>query len=78
MFLDETGFNLHTTRNYGWSPTNSPLHIDVQANKGQNTTLLAAISQDLFIGAAVFDGACNSERLIDFLEVVLPQATGML
>lgn len=43
IYLDETGFNLHTTRSYGYSPINSPARITVKSSKGKNVTLLALI-----------------------------------
>lgn len=35
LFLDETGFNLHTSRNCGYSPINSPARLTVKSSKGQ-------------------------------------------
>ncbi|KCZ76301.1 hypothetical protein H311_02705 [Anncaliia algerae PRA109] len=33
LFLDETGFNLHTRRNYGYSPVNTKAYITSPTNK---------------------------------------------
>ncbi|KAF7684944.1 hypothetical protein CDIK_4307 [Cucumispora dikerogammari] len=41
-YLDETGFNLHTTTNYGYSLVNTKAFVNVVSNRGQNISLLAA------------------------------------
>jgi len=35
VFLDETGFNEHRKRYYGYAPGNEPVYINVPGNKGR-------------------------------------------
>ena len=44
VFLDETGFNFHTSRNYGYSPVNQKAFKIVPGNKRRNYSVQAAIS----------------------------------
>lgn len=66
LYLDETGFNLHSKRSYGYSPINCPARIIVRGNKGKNVTLLALISTRGILGFKIFEGACNSNILEEF------------
>jgi transposase len=67
LYIDETGFNLHTKRSYGYSPINVPARMTVKANRGRNVTLLALISVNGVLGFKIIDGACNSVKLEEFL-----------
>jgi hypothetical protein len=64
-------------RSYGYSTGGIHLHVDVAASKGQNISVVAAISERVFIGAQIYDGSCNAERFIEFLNSVLPHCRGM-
>ncbi len=44
VFLDEAGFNLHITRNRGWSKKGTPAKIEVPTSRGTSITILGAIS----------------------------------
>jgi len=65
--LDETGFNLHTQSEYGWAPGNLVPIVPLNPNRGRNCTLVLAISQFGVEGYEVFAGACNAERLTNFI-----------
>ena len=67
IYLDETGFNLHTQEEYGWAPQGITPIIPVNANRGRNCTLLCAVSQLGVEAYTVFSGACNGEKLSEFL-----------
>ncbi|KAF7690711.1 hypothetical protein CDIK_2710 [Cucumispora dikerogammari] len=71
VYLDETGFNLHTAQNYGYSPINSKAYVTVPANRGQNISLMAAISINGVIGYELKDGSYNGELFINFILTVL-------
>jgi hypothetical protein len=43
VFLDETGYNLHITRNYGYSPKNVKAFKIVKGNRGKNVSCMVAI-----------------------------------
>ena len=44
LFLDETGFNLHTSSHYGYSSINSDAVKAVPGNRGKNLSFVALIS----------------------------------
>ncbi|KAG0422375.1 hypothetical protein DMUE_6217, partial [Dictyocoela muelleri] len=44
LFLDESGFNLHTSTNYGYSCVNEDAFLYQPASKGQNISLCGIIS----------------------------------
>ena len=44
FFLDETGFNLHTTGSYGYSPLHLPAIRKVSKSRGKNISMIALIS----------------------------------
>ncbi|KAG0438357.1 hypothetical protein DMUE_3142 [Dictyocoela muelleri] len=44
LYLDETGFRLHSKRAYEYSPVNLPARITVKANKRRNVSLMCLIS----------------------------------
>lgn len=67
LYLDETGFNIHSRRSYGYSPVNSPAIITVRSSRGKNVSLLALISNSGVVKHKVINGACNSEILKEFL-----------
>lgn len=68
VFLDETGFNLHTSRNYGYSPLNQKAYRIVPSNRGRNTSVLAAISIRGLISYKIISGAFNGEKFAEFIE----------
>ena len=45
VYLDETGFNLHTTQHHGYSVRNIIAFLTVPTNRRQNVSLIAAIQQ---------------------------------
>lgn len=68
LFLDETGFNLHTRPQYGYSPKNVPAYATVINNRGRNVSLLALISNRGILKYKIIEGAFNSVLLLDFLQ----------
>lgn len=67
VYLDETGFNLHTAKHYGYSPVGQKAYITVPANRGQNISLMAAISISGIVGYELRDGAFNRESFGVFI-----------
>lgn len=53
IFLDETGFNLHTANHYGYSPKNTKAFLAVKANRGINQSLMCAIDKNGIIAKDV-------------------------
>jgi len=67
IYLDETGFNLHTQDNYGWVLRNMVPLIPVNPNRGRNCTLVMAVSCFGVEAYRVFPGACNGQILANFV-----------
>jgi len=68
VFLDESGFNQHTSRHYGYSLINQKAYKTVRSNRGTNKSLICAIN---FNGVVAFKhrtGAYNKQLLVDFVE----------
>jgi len=68
IFLDETGFNKHTSRNYGYSGINTKAYVTVPANKGTNRSLICAIDINGIIAYKYVVGSFNSTKFVEFLE----------
>ena len=67
VYLDETGFNNHTGRSYGYSNINQKAFSIVPVNKGKNRSLMCAISIDGVIAYEYKSGAYNSELFVQFI-----------
>ena len=68
FFLDETGFNLHTTGSYGYSPLHLPAIRKVSKSRGKNISMIALISNKK-IGRYRFEGgAINAKSYLEFLK----------
>nr|XP_047135744.1 uncharacterized protein LOC124812766 [Hydra vulgaris] len=52
VFLDETGFNLHTSKQYRYSIKNTKCFVTVPANRGKNVSLMAAITVNVLDNCA--------------------------
>ena len=67
VFIDETGFNLHTSLNYGYSPKSQREFRMFPSNKGRNLSVLVAISLRGVIAYEMVDGPINSELFRNFI-----------
>ena len=67
LFLDESGFNLHTSINYGYSPKNQDAFLFQPASKGKNLSLCAIINCTGILNSKIIDGAYNKENFLNFL-----------
>ena len=67
VYLDETGFNLHSSSKYGYSERNTKAYIMVPANRGINISLMCAINLNGVIGFDFVDGAYNGDLFIRFI-----------
>lgn len=75
VFIDESGFNLAMTTLYARSPKGQRAHGHVPKNRGDNTSLIAAMSLDEGVMAAMtLSGAVDSVAFEVWLrEVLAPQ-----
>jgi len=73
IFLDETGFNLHTGLSYGYSPINSKAYRTVSANRGKNISLMCSINTEGLLEYELIDGAYNSTKFLLFIQTKILQ-----
>jgi len=66
IFLDETRFNRHTFRRYGYSLRNTKAYIT--ANRGVNTSLICEIGVQGVIGYTLKTGAFNTSTFLEFIK----------
>lgn len=71
VYLDETGFNLHTSNSYGYSFTNTKAYSSVPANKGLNISLMCSITSMGILSYQLQDGAYNGDLFINFIRTHL-------
>ena len=64
MFLDETGFNIHTSTNYGYSPKNKEALLFQPASKQS----CAIIAKTGVLNFKLVEGAYNGEKFGEFLQ----------
>ena len=71
IYLDESGFNCHLTRNYGRSISGtSPISL-VPASPGKNLSLIQIISIEKVIYFEIYEGAINANIFKAFLQQAL-------
>ncbi|KAF7685053.1 hypothetical protein CDIK_4198 [Cucumispora dikerogammari] len=68
VFLDETGFNLHTSVNYGYSPVNTKAYSAVRANRGTNQSLMCAVDINGIIAFDIITDAYDGDKFKIFIE----------
>ena len=67
VYIDETGFNLWTKRSSGRLRKGTPAAIVTSGQKGQNMTLVLAISSAGVIHHEFIDGSLRGETFQQFL-----------
>ena len=67
VYLDETGFNLHTSTNYGYSLKNTKAYAVFPSNKGINVSVMVAINLNGIVAFELKNGAYNGELFIRFI-----------
>ena len=69
--MDESGANLALAARYGWAPKGERAGGQVPCNRGKNTTLLAAMTQEGLLASMTVEGAANTEVFLTYLDNVL-------
>ncbi|KAF7685706.1 hypothetical protein CDIK_3545 [Cucumispora dikerogammari] len=69
LFLDESGFNLHTPINFGYSMVSENAILYQPASKSQNISLCGIISSNGIEAYKLIDGAYNRDEFMRFLVV---------
>ena len=71
LFLDKTGFNLHTSPNYGYYLDGNRPYKVLPANRGRNVSISTMISNTGILYHKMIDEAYTSELFLEFLEECL-------
>lgn len=72
MFVDESGFQLNMTPNYAYALKGARVYGRVPKNRGENTSLLAAVSLDEGVSAAMtLTGAVDGAAFEVYIKQVL-------
>ncbi|KAG0436942.1 hypothetical protein DMUE_3961 [Dictyocoela muelleri] len=72
IFLDESGFNLHTFQQLGYSPKNTKCYVNSSNSKSTNISLLRAITFQGNFSYKIKIGSFKSADLNDFICEDLP------
>lgn len=68
VFVDESGSHLALTPRYAWAPKGERACGSVPRNRGQNTTILGALSQHGVQAAMTVEGAADAAVFETFIE----------
>ena len=71
VWLDETGSHLGYTPTYAWAPRGERAYAAAPRNRGENRTVVAALTLDGPGPARRFDGAITTERFEAYVRHVL-------
>ncbi|NES80351.1 MAG: IS630 family transposase [Moorea sp. SIO2B7] len=71
IFVDESGVNLGMTRLYGKAKKGERLYDSCPGNRGQNISLIGALSLNGLIATMSIPGSVNSEIFITYVQKVL-------
>jgi len=67
LYLDETGLNLHSVYNYGYSPKNTPVNVMVRP-RCNNVSNVVLISCEEILKYKTIEGAYNADLFVEFLQ----------
>jgi transposase len=74
VFIDETGVNLAMTRGYARAKKGNRAYSKCPYNRGQNVTLIGAISLSGLLASFTFEGWTNKDAFLTYVrEVLVPQ-----
>jgi transposase len=71
VFVDETGSHLGYTPRYAWAPRGQRAYATAPVNRGENKTVVAALSLDGVGPRLRFDGAMTTARFEGYVRHVL-------
>jgi transposase len=71
VFLDETGSHLSYTPHYAWAPRGQRAHAAAPVNRGENKTVVAALTLDGVGPLLRFDGAMTTARFEGYVRFFL-------
>ena len=71
LFLDETGSHLGYTPTHAWAPRGRRAHAAAPVNRGENKTVIAAVTLDGVRALMRFDGGMTSARFAGYVRHIL-------
>jgi transposase len=71
VFLDETGSHLAYTPTHAWAPVGRRAYATAPANRGENKTVVAALTLDGVGPLLRFDGAMTTARFAGYVRHIL-------
>ena len=71
VFIDESGSHIALTPLYAWAPRSERAYGSVPRNRGENTTIVGALSQQGVQAAMTVEGAADALVFEAFIEHVL-------
>jgi transposase len=74
VFVDESGCNLALAPRYGRAPKGQRAWGKAPTNRGQNTTVLAAMSPEGLLRTMTVEGAADTEAFLLYLDELLGPA----
>ena len=76
VFVDESGSNLALALRYGWAARGERAVGQAPTNRGPNTTVLSAMTQEGLLVSMMVEGAANTEAFLTYLDNLLCPALG--
>jgi transposase len=78
IYIDETGFNMHTSPDFGYLPVGSSSWMTVPTQRGRNISMITAISLAGMISHFIIEGAFNTLRMGEWCrESLMPCIRGL-
>lgn len=71
VFVDETGVHLGMYRTHGWAPSGQRLYVQEPLSRGENITLVGALSLDGMLTEMLLPGALDKKAFRVFVEKFL-------
>lgn len=67
MFIDETAASTRMVRRYGWAPRGPRCRLPVPCGHYKTITVTAALRTSGLTATAIFEGATNGRRFLDYV-----------
>ncbi|AWN50692.1 IS630 family transposase [Methylobacterium sp. 17Sr1-1] len=74
VFIDETAASTRMARRYGWAPRGQRCRLPMPCGHYKTTTITAALRTSGLTATAIFEGATNGRRFLDYVTDTLVPA----
>jgi len=68
VYFDESGFEKHSYRKHGWALKGQKIYASVPGKREKRTNLIMAQRDGQWIAPETFEGSCDAQCVIDWLE----------